>query len=195
MEVIFTALILFAVVATLVGYFIYVGLIKTRNKALEALSSIDVHMKQRYDLIPNLLKIAERYMAHERTLLNEITELRTSVQKSYQVTDPNQVKEHLADMNLLGNKVSQFMVSVENYPELKSDGQMQSAMHAYQEVEGHIAAARRFYNSSVTSLNNQVQIFPSSVIAKHINIQEMPFFEASDIESKPVDVNDYLKKS
>lgn len=194
METVFNY-IFFAAIAVIVGsYAWYVSIMQRRNKALEALSSIDIHTKQRFDLIPNLIKMAERYMEHEKSLFKEITELRSSVQKQYSLKDPSQVKEHLKEISMLEGKISQFMVSVENYPALKSDTQMLSAMQSFQEIEGHIAAARRFYNASVTELNNSVQIFPGSYIANIAGIQSMPFFEAPIHETKGIDANDFMRR-
>ena len=85
------------------------------------------------------------------------------------------------------------MVNVENYPQLKSDQTMIQAMQTYSEVEEHIAAARRFYNSAVNDLNNAVEIFPSSVIASSLNIQPYPFFKAEEAAKEPINAANYFK--
>lgn len=174
-------------------YFWYAGIISKKNKALEALSTIDVQLKQRLDLIPNILKLATRFMEHELSLFNEITALRTKAEKTYNKNDQQAVREHLAAAEQLSGKMGQLMVTVENYPTLKSDQTMVQAMQTYNEVEAQIAAARRFYNSGVTSLNNAVQIFPGNIIAKLAGVGEMPFFEAEEAVKIPVDANQFLK--
>ena len=89
--------------------------------------------------------------------------------------------------------MSQLIVSVENYPQLKSDQTMMQAMQTYSEVEEHIAAARRFYNSAAQELKNAVEIFPSSVFASAMGIKSVPFIEAVEAERKPINAADYLK--
>lgn len=84
------------------------------------------------------------------------------------------------------------MINVENYPQLKSDATMVQAMQTYAEVEEHIAAARRFYNSAVNELNNAVEIFPSSAIAGMLNIKAKPFFEVQENERRPINASDIL---
>ena len=91
------------------------------------------------------------------------------------------------------SEMKKFMVSVENYPALKSDGAMISAMNAYADTEEHIAAARRFYNSAVLILNNKVEIFPSSIIAGMLGIKKQEFFQAEEAERKSIDANEFLR--
>ncbi len=88
--------------------------------------------------------------------------------------------------------MGKLLISVENYPDLKSDQTMLQAMRSYNEVEAQIAAARRFYNSNVNALNNSIQIFPGSIFAKLAGIANMPFFEAEQIAHKSIDAKDYL---
>ncbi|MFW0777558.1 MAG: LemA family protein [Rickettsiales bacterium] len=176
-----------------VGYFWYVSIISKRNKARESLSTIDVQLKQRLDLIPNILKIAKRFMEHEASLLTEVTELRAQVEKAYDKTSASAVREHLAAAEQLSAKMGSLMVAVEAYPDLKSDATMIQAMQTYNEVEAQITAARRFYNASVTSLNNAVQIFPGNIIANMAGVTEMPFFEAEEAVHKPIDADQFLK--
>ena len=90
--------------------------------------------------------------------------------------------------------MQQLLVSVENYPQLKSDQTMLAAMQTYNEVEEHIAAARRFFNSAVNDLNNAVEIFPSSLFAKKLGITTQEFFEVNKAETKPINAGEYFKK-
>lgn len=186
--------ILLGVVACLlVGfYLLYVQLITKKNRAREALSSIDVQLKKRHDLVPNILTIARKFMDHEKELLSEVTQMRSLAGADYDKSNPDAVKEHLGAEKKLQSSMMQFFAVAENYPDLKSHSTMVQAQETYEEVEGHIAAARRFYNSAVTDLNNAVEIFPGSLIAGFIRIVAMPYFEMDEAEKKPVDAADYL---
>ena len=152
----------------------------------EAEGSVDVQLKKRYDLIPNILTIAKKFMEHERSLIEDITKLRTQAAKA------NEMSEKIKLDNAIKGKMEQLMINVENYPQLKSDATMVQAMQTYAEVEEHIAAARRFYNSAVNELNNAVEIFPSSAIAGMLNIKAKPFFEVQENERRPINASDIL---
>lgn len=168
-------------------------LFKRKTKVKEAFSSIDVQLKKRYDLIPNILVIANKFMEHERGLIESVTKLRAQAVKM--PSDLSSVEDKLKLDSEIQKQMGQLMVSVENYPQLKSDQTMMTAMQTYNEVEEHIAAARRFYNSAVLELNNAVEIFPSSVVALIINIKKMPFFEIENPnERERVDAQAYLNK-
>lgn len=176
----------------IVLYSLYVKLIQKKNKVKEAMGGIDVQLRKRYDLIPNILTTANRFMEHEKGLMTEITELRTAA--SAIRSNPDTISEKIKLDNEITAKMGQLFVSVENYPQLKSDQTMIQAMQTYSEVEEHIAAARRFYNSAVNDLNNSVEIFPSSVIAAAINISSCPFFETEESARQPVNAADYFYK-
>ena len=172
-------------------YSMYVSLIQKKNKVKESMGGIDVQLKKRYDLIPNILVIANKFMEHERGLITEITNLRT--QASNLRADRDTISKKLDLDTQIANKMGQLMVNVENYPQLKSDQTMIQAMQTYSEVEEHIAAARRFYNSAVNDLNNAVEIFPSSVIASALIIQPYPFFKAEEAAKEPINAANYFK--
>lgn len=172
-------LIIIGVIAV-IAYLWYVTLVTKRNKALEALSGIDVQLKKRADLIPNIVTVARKYMEHERELFEEVTRLRSKVTEPYDKTDNAAVSEHLKAAELLSGHMGKLMIAVENYPDMKSDQSVLQAQQAWSEVEGHISAARRFYNSAVTALNNAVQIFPGSLIANAASIEAMPYYEAEE---------------
>ncbi len=160
-------------------YLVYMTLIMKKNKVREALAGIDVQLKKRYDLIPNVLFMANKFMEHERSLIEDITKLRTKATKIK--SDFDNVSEKIALDNEIKSKMGQLMVSVENYPQLKSDQTMIQAMQTYSEVEEHIAAARRFYNSAVLDLNNAVEILPSKWFAQKLGIKsELPYFEITE---------------
>ena len=172
-------------------YNTYVSVIKAKNKVKEAFSSIDVQLKKRYDLIPNILTIANKFMEHERGLIEEVTRLRAlAMQVSNDLSQTNTKFELNKQIN---SKLGQITVAMENYPDLKSDATMLQAMNAYQDTEEHIAAARRFYNSAVNELNNKVEIFPSSIFASMCGIKTQPFFETDEISRQAINASDYLK--
>jgi len=173
-------------------YLWYVAIISRRNKALEALSSVDVQLKMRSELIPNILAIAKRFMEHELNLMTNITSLRTQAAASYDPKDAVAVKQHLDSVKALETSMGQFMVQVEAYPALKSDEPMLQAQRSYNEVEAQIAAARRFYNSAVNALNTSIQIFPGNILASMAGVDIMPFYEAESEAKQSVNAKDYL---
>lgn len=180
-----------AVVVVFWTYSIYVSVIKKRNKADEAFSAIDVQLKKRYDLIPNILTIAQKYMEHERGIMEEVTKLRTQVMGLS--SNFENIDRKIALDGEISKKMGQIMVAVENYPQLKADQTMITAMQTYNEVEEHIAAARRFYNSAANDLKNAVEIFPSSLFARMLNIKAVDFFKANEQERQTVNASDFLK--
>lgn len=178
------------VVALILLWILYFMVITKKNNVLEAFSSIDVQLKKRYDLIPNILFIANKFMEHERELLTNITKLRS------QAAELPKGYENAAQKMELDNQISglmgQLKIAVENYPQLKSDQTMIQAMQTYSEQEEHIAAARRFYNSAVKELNNAVEIFPTSLVALLLGIKKAEFFEANDAERERIDASKYF---
>lgn len=171
---------------------LYVQLIVCRNKVQESMADIDVQLKKRYDLIPNMLQMAAKFMAHEKQLMTELTELRTRAMQNNFVNDP-QTKIVLE--NMLNQKLQEFKLSMENYPDLKSNQTMITSMQSMNEVEEHIAAARRFYNANVGELKNRVEIFPSSLVAQWLNItyEKTPFFQITEAERAPINSMNYFK--
>ncbi len=170
----------------------YNSLVMKRNKVKEAFASIDVQLKKRYDLIPNILTIANKFMEHERGLLENITALRAQAMQLN--SDLNNVANKLQLDGQIQRQMGQLMVSMENYPQLKSDQTMLQSMQTYNEVEEHIAAARRFYNAAVLDLNNAVELFPSSIVATMFNFKLMPFFKVEDEkERQAVNAQEFFK--
>ncbi len=183
-----TTIILIIAGALLLGlYLIYASLIKTKNNVREAAAGIDVQLKKRYDLIPNMLKAAKKYMEHEKAVFTEVTKLREAAMDAENYAD-----KFKADAQL-NSALRSFNIQAEAYPELKSDTAMVTAQQAMGETEEHIAAARRFYNSAVKEYKNALEIFPSSMVAAMMGLKDVyPFFETDDAERQAVDVNDIL---
>ena len=175
------------------SYFLYAGLIQKKNKVQEAFASIDVQLKKRYDLIPNILAIAQKFMEHERSLIEDITKLRTQAMNLG--NEYSNIDEKIDLDAQIRDKMKQIMVAVENYPQLKSDQAMVVAMQTYNEVEEHIAAARRFFNAAALDLKNSVEIFPSSVIAKMLNIKATEFFTIEENERQSVSAAEFFNKN
>lgn len=176
----------------IVGFYVwYVSLIYKRNNTKEALSGIDVQLRKRADLIPNMLVLAKKYMQYEMEIMTRITELRTKTTQNYDPKDPNAIQAHFQDAEKLASSLGQFKLAVENYPDLKSNQAMLEAMESLNEIEAQIAAARRFYNSSVTELNNAVQIFPGNIIASLVNVKELPFYETDSASKIPIDASKF----
>ncbi len=181
-----------AVLLIVILYFLYARIIRNKNNVLEALAGIDVQLKNRSNLIPNVLTIAKKFMTHEKDLLENVTKLRTKESKNYDQTDPSSIKDHISAATALGSELGKVMISVEAYPDLKSNETMVKAQLTYNEVEAKIAAARRFYNSAVAQLNNSIEIFPGSILAKYAKAQVMPFYEADEVAREPVSATEYL---
>jgi len=187
-------LLILAGVVLLGGYIWYASLIVRRNRVREALGSIDTYLRQRHDLVPNVLRIAQRFLEHERNLMTELTEARTAAQRDYNPKDPQQVAQHLDAEKRLQIGLGRLFAVAENYPELRSAELMREAQETYTEAEAHIAAARRFYNTAVGDLNNAVEIFPGSLIAGIAGVRQMPFFELDEPAARqPVNADEYLR--
>jgi LemA protein len=172
---------LIGVAAGVAGFYLwYATIVARRNKVQEALSSVDVHLNQRHDLIPNIVSLAGRFMEHERALLTDVTRLREEARKATPATaaTPADVGKRFALEGELGQRVGQLLVSMEAYPELKSDRPVMEAQQTWTEIEAQITASRRFYNAAVNQLNNAIQIFPGPIIAGIAGVTAMPFFEA-----------------
>jgi LemA protein len=161
---------------------IYNSFIKKKNQVENAFSSIDVMLKKRYDLIPNLIETVKSYMKHEKDLLTKVTELRSKA------INPNvSADEKVAIDNEVRQTLGGIMVAVEQYPDLKASENFMQLQASFNEIEEQISAARRFYNSAVLQYNNAVEMFPSSIIAQMMNFSKRNFFEIPDVERENVD--------
>ena len=187
-----TLIIVIGVVLIFALYLLYAKIIRNKNQVHEALAGIDVQLVNRSNLIPNILNIAKKFMEHELDLISSVTELRTRSSSDYNSNDVQAVKEHMELASALTSEMQKLMISVEAYPELKSDQTMQQAQLSYNEVETKIAAARRFYNSAVSQLNNSIEIFPGNIVARYANVSSMPFYEADEGSKAPVDAASIL---
>ncbi len=189
MDIALISVIIIMVIAAGILYGAYTNVIKSKNTLLEALSGIDVQLRKRYDLIPNILTIAKKFMEHETELFGKITELRTNAIKAKLGS-----KEKFSTEAQLDSVLSSLMVNVENYPMLKSDATMVQAMQTYNEVEENISAARRFYNSALTQLRNSIQIFPGSLFASCAGeTKDFSYYETDKASREPVSASSILQ--
>jgi LemA protein len=160
---------------------IYNNLIKKKNQVDNAFGSIDVMLKKRYDLIPNLVETVKQYMTHEKETLAQITELRT------QATSGNLSGDEKVDIeNKIAGQMRGIMVAVENYPDLKASANFVQLQGSWNEAEEQISAARRFFNSAVTDFNNAIQVFPNSIMAGMMGLKPKKVFEIPEEERKNV---------
>jgi LemA protein len=175
------------------GYAWYAAIVGRKNRVMEALAGIDVQLQQRHDLIPNVLTVARRFMEHERQLMAEITDLRSKAHQQVGERDFAKVAQKFETETRLAQQMGRLLMLAENYPQLKSDGPMIEAQRTYTEIETNIAAARRFYNASVTDLNNAVQTFPGSLLKGLAGVRETPpFFQTTEAARTAVDASKHL---
>lgn len=176
---------LYIVLAIIVLWLIvvYNGLIRVANQAKEAFSDIDVQLKRRYDLIPNLVESVKGYATHEAGVFEKVTEARSN---AMQATGSARVG---AENQLSGALKSLFAVA-ENYPQLKANENFLNLQNELTDTEDKIQAARRFYNGMVRDFNIKIQVFPSNIIAGAFGFKQMDFFgnDLTDAEKQPVQV-------
>jgi len=183
----------FILIPFVLVYVLYAGVIRKKNQVLEALAGIDVQLTKRYDLVPEALAIAKRYMQHEQSLLTELTELRNAASQHVNNVSVDELPQSFSRADALGQGMTRLFALAENYPELKADKLMTRAMDIYHDTELNLAAARRFYNSAVKELNNATEIFPSSTVAHMIGIKAYPFFQAEEQARNKISAADALR--
>ncbi|MEK6984356.1 MAG: LemA family protein [Nanoarchaeota archaeon] len=157
------------------------GLIMLRNRVNNAWSQIDVQLKRRYDLIPNLVNTVKGYMKHEKGVLTEVTKMRAAL-----ITGSMSEKAKASDM--ITNALKTIFAVSENYPKLQASENFKMLQEELSGTESKIAFSRQFYNDNVMTLNNKIQQFPSNVIAGMLNFKEKEFFKTDETEKKPVKV-------
>lgn len=164
----------------------YNSLIKLRIRVDEAWSDINVQLKRRLDLIPNLVETVKGYAKHESGVFEEVTEARASVMNA------KGVKETAAAENQFEGALKSLFAVAESYPDLKANQNFLELQNELVDTEDKIQASRRFYNSGVTNLNTQIQTFPANIVAGMFGFKNREFFEVEELEreaaNKPVDV-------
>ena len=182
-------LIIISVALLIIGVALYNNLISKKNKIEYAFSSIDVMLKKRSDLIPNLVAAAKEYMTHESGILTKITELRSQLQQTDSAS-----KERFNLEGQLGAALGQIQLAFENYPDLKANQNILQLQASLNEVEEQISAARRAFNGAVYDYNTSIESFPGNIMAGFMNLDRRESFEALPEERENVNVSDLFKK-
>ena len=180
-----TFLIVILLAAIAYAVYIYNTLVQRKNLVQEGWSGIDVQLKQRADLIPNLIESVKGYMSHERGVLEKITELRS------QCLSANDVKSREQSENMLTGALRQLFALAENYPDLKASQNFLDLQANLTKIEDQIQLARRYYNGTVRDLNITIQSFPSNLIANAFKFTPAAFFEITDVKDKEVPKVDF----
>ena len=177
--VIIVIVVIVAIIA-LVAMSAYNGFVKSRNLIQESWRQIDVELNRRYELIPNLVETVRAYAAHERNTLDDITRLRSQAQQLSQ-TEGSLPSQQRADVeSQLSGAVRNLIVSVEAYPDLKSNVNFLELQKQLAETEDRIAAGRRFYNANVRVYNTKVESVPTNIIANMFHFEKATYFEVND---------------
>lgn len=166
-------IIVLAIIAVIVIWIVgmYNGLVRLRNQVKNAWSQIDVQLKRRHDLIPNLVETAKGYMKHERETLEEITKARNLAVQA------NTVAEHGKAEGQLNEALSRFLLVVENYPDLKASQNFLALQEELTTTENKVGFSRQFYNDQVLKFNTRIESVPTNIIAGMFNFKQAEFFE------------------
>ena len=193
MDIVLIILIVLVVIALAVvgwGVSAYNGFVKSRNLIQESWRQIDVELNRRYELIPNLVETVRGYAAHERNTLEQITALRNTARSLSQQSHGQPSEQRAAVEAELTQAVHQLLVSVEAYPDLKSNTNFLELQRELTDTEDRIAASRRFYNANVRDYNTRIESVPSNIIAGFAKFEKATYFEVNDpIVRQAPDVN------
>jgi len=173
------------VIVAVIGVFLvilYNRLVALRQTRNQAFSDIDVQLKQRLDLVPQLVETVKGYAAHEKQLLEDLTAARTGVQNA-----GGNTADRISAENTLTRALGGIFAVAENYPDLKANQNFQELMEQLSELEDKIAAARRFFNNATSELNTAVEQFPANMIAGPFGFRKEEFFEVEDIDRKTLE--------
>ena len=174
-----------AIVILVVLWFVYVynSVIKVENRIENAWAQIDVQLKKRADLIPNLVKTVQGYAKHEKSTFETVTKARTAIMNA------KGVEEAAEAQNMLTNALKSLFAVAENYPQLQASKNFMMLQEELSGVEGKIAYARQFYNDEIMRYNNRVETFPSKVVANTMGRKEKPQFEIEEKSREVPEVN------
>ena len=177
-----TLIIILAAIVVLALFIIgiYNALVRLRNQVDNAWSQIDVQLKRRHDLIPNLVETAKGYMKHERQTFEEITKARAQAMGAKGVADAAKAE------GALGEALSKFMLVVENYPDLKANQNFLALQEELTSTENKISFSRQSYNDQVLFFNNKIQMFPSNIVAGMFSFTKRDFFEVENAAEREV---------
>jgi len=175
-----TVLAVVAVILVLFVIVVYNRLVTLRNYVKEAFSTMDVYLKKRWDLVPNLIEIVKAYAKHEKNVLEDVAKLRSG---NYSDMSDN---DKIDANKKLGESLSKIIAIVENYPDLKANEHYAKLMDELSSIETDIANSRKYYNGCVRILNNTVEIFPTSLIAGMFGIKSATMFEITENERENI---------
>ncbi len=167
--------VLFLIVVVLIG--IYNGLVRSRNRVKNAWSQIDVQLKRRHDLIPNIVETVKGYAKHERETLENVTKARQMAVDASKVDD---VAARIRAENMLSQTLRSLFAVAENYPDLKANQNFMQLQEELTSTENKVAFARQHYNDSVMHYNNRIEMFPSNVVAGMFGFKRAEFFEVEE---------------
>jgi LemA protein len=173
------------IVIVLVLVLMYNSLVAKKNQVENIFASVETVLKKRYDLIPNLVTTVSKYMEHEKSLLSEVTKLRSDANKP-NISDEQKIALDAKVSSALGS----IMVAVENYPDLKANENAMHLQRTLNEIEEQISAARRAYNQAVTDYNNAIEMLPTNFLASAMHYRRKQVFEIVDNEIKNINVKE-----
>lgn len=166
--------IIVAVILVIWGVSMYNGLVKLRNNRENAFANIDVQLKQRYDLVPQLVSTVKGYASHEKDVLEKVTAARAAAMSA------TTIDEKVAADKAMSSALSGLKVSLEAYPELKANQNFLQLQTELADIENKLAAARRFFNSTTREFNNACEVFPSNILAGMFNFKRAAMYEATE---------------
>jgi LemA protein len=176
--------ILLGLIVVLVVYLVaqYNGFVVLKTRILEALSGIDVQLKRRADLIPNVVETVKGYAKHEKTVFSDVTKARSALMTA------ETPREKAEANNMLTGALKSLFAVAEAYPDLKASSNFQDLQRQLEDTEDKVAYSRQFYNSNVLDFNSKIQMFPSNIIANSFGFKPFEFFEAEEDAKKSVKV-------
>ena len=178
-------LLIIIIIIVIWGIGAYNGFIKKKNRIEEAFATMDVYLKKRWDLVPNLVNTVKAYAAHESATFEKITKLRT---RNYDAMSPN---EKIEANQALGASLGSIVATAEAYPELKSNENFMTLMKQLNEFEEDIANSRKYYNGCVREMNTSVESFPSNIIANTFHFEKYKMYEVDDAAERENVVVDF----
>jgi LemA protein len=174
-------IIIFGLAAWVIG--LYNGLVRMRNQVKNAWSQIDVQLKRRHDLIPNLVEVVKDYMSYEQETLQKVIEARGKALAASGVAATAEAE------NMLTGALKSLFAVVENYPDLKANQNVMKLQEELTSTENKIAFARQYYNDSVMRINNAIEVFPSNLIANSFNFKAETYYAVPEEDKAPVKVD------
>jgi LemA protein len=183
LELIGIIILVVIVIAIIAIILLFNSLVGLRNRVRNAWSQIDVQLKKRFDLVPNLVETVKGYAKHEREVFENVTKARAMISQA------KNIKENAEAQNMLAGALKTLFAVAENYPELKASQNFMMLQEELSGIESKIAYARQFYNDTVLQYNNSIQMFPNNIIAGMLGFAEQQFFGIAEAEKGAVKVS------